>query len=545
MAEKTTQLSIVIRTVDQATAKIKAINDRLDAVTKPIRNFKEALSGLREKSGLDDVIGGFKGVGSAIADLLAKVALVGGVVGGAVAGLFHLVNEFDDLGDKAERLGVSVDFLAQLRYSAERSGASVEQLDSGLQGFTASLGQARAGTGRMAAFLNQVSPALLRQVKAAKSNEEAFGLLANAMAKLQDPAKRAALAQKTFGDAALAPLLAKGSKGIKELRDRYAELAGSQEGAAAEAGKVDDSMKDLKASTDGIKAALVSGLAPALKIIVDQLTQWFTAHRKDIAEWATNLGKKLPGAIKTLVGAFQGIIDTIRPFVDSAIKLKIIAGVLAAIIVGPLVSSIYALGVALLTTPVGWIVAGIAAVAAGAYLLIDNWDAVSGFFVDLWDTVKAKFGWAIDLIEVILAPFIGLPLLIIANWDSIKEFFSDLWDGITAVFQKAWEFIKGIVDKVVGAVQTVIGAVGKIGRGAGAVLNKVTGRTYLDAIDEIRQADVSGQSVGAIGAARSSSTEARVTVDFANAPRGMRASADPKSTADVDLSVGYQMSFAP
>ena len=38
---------------------------------------------------------------------------------------------------------------------------------------------------------------------------------------------------------------------------------------------------------------------------------------------------------------------------------------------------------------------------------------------------------------------------------------------------------------------------------------------------------------------------AAISVDFANAPRGTRVSASPQNTADVDLSVGYQMGFTP
>lgn len=536
MAEKKTQLSIVLRTVDQATARINAIVKRIDAVTKPIRDFREALGDLREKSGLDEVIGGFKGVGGAIAGILGKVAMIGGVVGGAVAGLFHLVDGFDDLGDKAEAMGVSVDFLAQMRYAAERSGASVEALDGGLQGFAKSLGMARANGGPLVKWLGTVSPALLQQLKAAKSNEAAFRLLADAMIKIKDPAKRAAFAQKTLGDASLAPLLAKGGKGIDELRDRYAELAGSQQGAADEAGKVDDAMKDFKATIDGIKAALVQGLAPALTVIVEQLSAWFQGNRARVAEFAASLGKRIPGAVAKLVDTFSGVVDAIKPFVDTAGKLKVIAAAVAAIIVGPLVASIYSLGAALLATPVGWIVAGIAAIAAGAYLLIDNWDAVTGFFVELWDTLGEKFGIARDIAALVLAPFIYLPAKIIANWDSITTFFAELWDGVTGVFKKAWDFIKGIVDKVAGAVDTVVGGIDAIGgffRGDEQLdLTKIAGAAGLD---------VSGQAQAALAAGRASSQEARVTVDFANAPRGTRVQADPQSTASVDLSVGYQM----
>lgn len=544
MAGKNTELSITLRTIDQATAGIRAVNAQLAAVTKPARDFKEALSDLRSKSGLDDVLGGFKGVGSAIGDVLSKVAMIGGVVGVAVAGLFKLVGEFDDLGDKAEAIGVSVDYLAGMRYAAEQSGAAVEKLDSGLQSFTTSLGQARAGTGPMTAFLNLVSPALLTQIKAAKSNAEAFDLLAAAAAKIEDPAKRAAFAQKTLGDASLAPLLARGAKGIKELRDEHDKHSGSLEGAAAASGKVDNALKNLKASTDGIKAALLEGLAPALEVIVKQLGEWFDKHRGDVKEWAASLGKKLPAAFNAVVGAIGSAVDAIKPFVDSGTKLKVLLGVIAAVILGPVISAVVSLGVALLTTPVGWIVAGIAAIAAGAYLLIDNWDAVSGFFVDLWDTVKAKFGWATDLIMTAVAPFIAVPLMVIEHWGGIKDFFVSLWDGITSVFEKAWEIIGGIVDKVKSAVDFVSDAIDSINPFSGG------GSSMFDMANRMMNpnapttSDVLAQTMGTIGAARGQATQAKVTVDFANAPRGTRVSADPKSTADVDVSVGYQW-FGP
>jgi hypothetical protein len=554
VADKRTELSIVLRTVDRATAGIVAINKRIDAATKPIRDFRKALGDLRQKSGLDDVIGGFTGVGSAIAGVLSKVAVVGAVVGGAVAGLFKLVDGFDALGDKAEAIGVSVDFLAQMRYAGERSGVAVQQLDASLQGFTKSLGQARAGTGRMASFLEKVSPALLTQLKATKSNEAAFELLAGAMAKLEDPAKRAALAQATLGDAALAPLFAKGPKGIKALRDRYLELAGSQKGAAEEAGKVDDSLKDLKATTDGVKAAIVSGLGPALKVLVDQLAAWFKENRTNVAEWAKDLGKKLPGAVAKLIDVFRGIVDAVRPFVDAGWKLKVILGVLAAIIVGPLIKAVVSLGIALLTTPVGWIVAGLAAIGAAAYLLIDNWDAVSGFFADLWDTVSGAFTGAGTVIKLVLLPITGAASLIIGAWGGIVDFFTALWDGVTGAFQAAWWFIKDIVDKVVGAVDKVVGAAKKIGAlNLGSVSVGGDAEARFQALRAARAAtagvdisgrlrDVSAQSRDALAPpGLSRPAEARVTVDFKNAPPGTRVNTDPQSTALVDLSVGMQM----
>lgn len=505
MADKQTKLSIVIRTVDQATAKINAINARLDAVTKPIRDFKKSLSDMRSKSGLDDVIGGFQGVGNAIAGVLAKVAMIGGVAGAAVAGLFSLVDGFDDLGDKAESMGVSVDFLAQMRYAAESSGAAVESLDSGMQGFSSSLGMARAGTGKLAGFLKLVSPELLKQLKAAKGNEEAFGLLADAMAKIEDPAKRAAFAQKTLGDASLAPLLAKGSKGIKELREEHFKSAGSMEEAAKAAGGTDDALKKLKASTDGVKAALVTGLAPALTIIVQKLATWFTAHRADIAEWAAQIGEKLPGAVQKVVEWIGKAYDKVSAFVERIGGLKTVAIAAAAIIVGPLLASLVSLAGALVT--------------AGT--------AMAGLFS-----------------STRVAGFIGM----------IKNATTSML-GLGAATGKAGGGGGGKLGALAGAAGSVALPI------AIAVgINEATGGSFEDQARArgwkgedgdlfgpngvMRfMKDVSSQAKAATGSA-GRSTETSVKIELANAPPGTRVSTDPKSTGDVDLSVGYQMGFA-
>jgi phage-related minor tail protein len=542
VADKEAKLAIVLRLVDQASAGVDAVNKHINRFTAPLREIGERIKGIAEKAGLPEVVEGFKGVGGAVQNLVGKLLIVGGVAGAAVLGVKSLVDEFATLGNTANRLGVNVDFLAAMRYAAKESGASMEQLDQGLTTFGENLGQARAGTGRMVKFLNTVSPALLTQLKAAKDNEAAFRLLADAMAKVTDPAKRLALAQKTVGDAALAPLLARGSKGLLELQGSYAGLAGSQEGAAAGAKSVEESMVDLGAATDGVKAVLIAGLAPALKVIVDKLSAWLVDHREDIKQWAADIGEKLPKAVQDVVTWLGKAYDKVMAVVGIMGGFGNVALVVAGILIGPLLTSIISLGVALLTTPVGWVLLAIAAIAAGAYELISHWDAVAGFFEDLW----AKYGQSIKGALAIFAPWVLVLIaavkLIIKHWEPIKAFFAALWDGITAAFSTAWDVISAIVDKIAGAVKKVIGVVGSVTSAIGGAVDWLnpfsddspSGKSAPRIID-------AGTLNAAAGAAAPAPTETRVKVDFANAPRGTRVTADPQSTGDIDLSVGYQM----
>ncbi len=67
---------------------------------------------------------------------------------------------------------------------------------------------------------------------------------------------------------------------------------------------------------------------------------------------------------------------------------------------------IKAFSIGLLTTPVGWFMMGIAAIAGGVYLIYKNWGAISGWFSNLWTGIKATFSDAIDVILNILSPLI-------------------------------------------------------------------------------------------------------------------------------------------
>lgn len=512
MADKTA-LSIVLQLVDKTTAGVRAFQDRINGVvgrlTGPLKALGGSLAGLAKEAGVGKLVESIKGVGGALAGIAGKAALVGGAVVGAALGVKSLVDGFDDMGDLAERLGVSVDFIAQLRYAAERSGASVEELDGGLKAFTASLGQARAGTGKMLGFLKLVSPELAKQMLATKSAEEAFALLANAMAKLKDPAKRAALAQKTVGDAALAPLLARGAAGIDELRGKYAELAGSQEGAASAAGAVDDSMKDLHAAIDGIKAALVQGLGPALGQIVEELKAWFAENRVRIAEWSAAIGKKLPDAIHNMVEGFLRALDTVQSVIERIGGVKTVAIALAAVSFAPLASSVLSV--------VGAIARMSAAGTAGGIALAGG------------------LGSVLVTVGAVTAAIVAAT--------------------------KAWEFLQASTGQRTGSASELLkegklGAIDTVKRRADRGEFAGTGWGFLDQISRavVPQVDgidtvttmapINAQALKTAAAARAAYAwkgESTVKIDIANLPRGSRVTTDRGSAAVLDLTLGYQM----
>lgn len=60
------------------------------------------------------------------------------------------------------------------------------------------------------------------------------------------------------------------------------------------------------------------------------------------------------------------------------------------------------LGLAFMATPLGWITAGITALAVAGYLIITNWEAVKKFWTDLWDGMKKTVSDAVDYLRPLI-----------------------------------------------------------------------------------------------------------------------------------------------
>ncbi len=118
---------------------------------------------------------------------------------------------------------------------------------------------------------------------------------------------------------------------------------------------------------------------------------------------------------------------------------------LAARAVPAVIGAIRAMSLALLTTPVGWIITGITAVAGIAFLLYKNWDGVAAWFGNMWEGVKRFFSQSPGQIAQQLASF-SPAMLIYRNWGGITSWFGKMWEGVKTFFtQGIGELVKRLV----------------------------------------------------------------------------------------------------
>jgi hypothetical protein len=308
--------------------------------------------------------------------------------------------------------------------------------------------------------------------------------------KVTDPSKRAALAAAAFGKSGLqmGQFLGQGSKAIEEQRKRYFELHGSMVGFAAGAGELDNALRETENAFEGLRDTAMGALFPALTKISKAITGFLAKNREGLAAWAEKTGAAISawvegGGLERLGAGLREMAGTIGRIVERLGGLKGIATITAVVMAGPLLMSVLTLGKAI------W---GLGMAMAGTPI---------GWFLAALLAVGAA-GYAIT-----------------KNWDDMIEAFTT-WSG--------WlNFMKAQIDMILSPLESL--------RVAGEWWGKQIGFGGATAQPSL------GASAAAPGAAPGAAGSARVQVDFANVPKGVRVTADPQGTAELDLSMGYSM----
>ena len=161
-------------------------------------------------------------------------------------------------------------------------------------------------------------------------------------------------------------------------------------------------------------------LVPKITNMVTKTIEFGTAVKDN---WGTI--KPILATAAIAIGGFMvamGTMKAIQGVTTMITTFKTVLGVARGAQIG--------LNLAMLASPVTWVVAGIAAVIAAGVLLWKNWDTVKAKAMTLWENLKMV-------------------------WGGIKSGFSGAWDSVASAASSA-------VNKMIGGVNKVIGVINKI-----------------------------------------------------------------------------------
>lgn len=257
----------------------------------------------------------------------AGLATIGSFVG-------EFVSQGSQLADASARTGVAASTLSALGYAAKQAGVDLGSLEGGLKGMAKFTGAVASGNKVAASTLSTLG--IASSAFMAASPEQRLGLIADGLAKIDDPGLKAALAMKTLGKSgdALLPMLAGGASGLNDFiaqAERLGIVVGDDQVAAADA--LGDAWDALMAQAKALRFQIGAALAGPLTDLVVAM--------QNGAAVAIDFAKNNAGLVKLLAAGLVALGLVGAALLGVSVAGMIASGVLSAFgAIGTIVSGI-------------------------------------------------------------------------------------------------------------------------------------------------------------------------------------------------------------
>ena len=207
------------------------------------------------------------------------VKKIGQVAAGAATGLFALVEQSAasaaEIDDLAQRANIGTRELQRLSFAAAQAGAGPEQLADAFKTLDRQITEARKGTGPAAEAFRALG--LSATALVGLNTEQRFGLIADALQRIDDPARQTKITLDLLGGSAdkLRPMLAGGAEGLRQAGDE-AERLGLvlSEDAIAAAAAFDDQIGATKAQLLAMGREIGLSLLPVVQTAIREWRDW-------------------------------------------------------------------------------------------------------------------------------------------------------------------------------------------------------------------------------------------------------------------------------
>ena len=204
----------------------------------------------------------------------------------SINGVTNAMDKLDRLGKLSDQLEIDPNTLRGLDLAATQTGTSFETMTKGVQRLARTIGEARQGITTGTKALEDIGMAA--EDFEGLSVEEQFLKAADAIAKIDDPTKKAAVATRLFGRSGqeLLNVLNLGSEGIRNFVREAEELGGPisrEDIARVEA--ANDAIDKMGRAWEGITQQLTIEFAPIIESIADGLRELGQLTRGIADEW--------------------------------------------------------------------------------------------------------------------------------------------------------------------------------------------------------------------------------------------------------------------
>lgn len=493
MAEKRSRYELILSAVDKFSAPFRRVQQGIDSAQGSLNRFRKSSETLSRDLGFARAgrqAREFAGhVGRARKEMTAlystltgfgsKLSLLLGVAGG---GIYAVGSAAADKANRyalaAQKSGVSYRSFQEYAYAASLQGVGDDQMGRGLEELNKkSLDAALGDSASAGAF--QMAGINIKNAKGELKTADTLFMEAadkiKALSEAGEDMKAAYLAVKLFGESGkeLLPVLKQGSSALAGYRQEAHELGQvfDEEGRAG-AARFREAVARLRGAVGGLANTVGQALWPVVIKLADALREWLGENRELISsrvkEWAERFAAALPGIIKAVKGIGAALVNVFGHLNKFAAMVggweRLIVGV-AVVMGGKLLIAIalatkafIGMGLALMTTPLGPILA----LAGAAYAIYRTWSGITGYFKGIFKDVKDAFSrnWVEGVVKVIdmfnpLIPiknalvavvkyFTGIDLSMVGEQliESIRRGAARKWEEFKAWLEEKWNSVK-------------------------------------------------------------------------------------------------------
>jgi phage-related protein len=285
----------VQRNVSYSESEVKRLNNELEKTKDKIKS----LGNIK----FDNLVK----VGSTLTKSITMPIL--GAVTALTAFAKQGVNTADTLGNTAKQLGLSVEALQEWNHVAKISGSETQSLEKAFIKVNSMLGDIALGDVKSFAGVFHALGISMDEMKG-KTTDEAFQIIRDALANVEDQSLKVALANHLFGDkigSELLPMLNLEKEAITGLRKEAVELGIITSEQAETTGMFKDSIDRLKQSVSALSVEVALVMLPAMQAVVDMIQNKVIPASRNIIEWWNGLSDSTQKLITFLIGLAAAI----------------------------------------------------------------------------------------------------------------------------------------------------------------------------------------------------------------------------------------------
>lgn len=230
-----------------------------------------------------------------------EVALGAVTAGAIIAGIKRMGDSAQEIRNLSTELGVTTDDLQVYQFAAQSAGVTNSELETGFRNLSKSIGEAATGSEADIKAMRLLGYSLQEIKSGAVTVGEALPRIADLLDRIPEPARKAALLTKLFGESGqrLAAMLAGGSKSIDVLRKAaqdmgYVLSSDDLQSADEVANKIEMVQTALSRNVTRAvaqNADAIIGLADALGRLTNQILKFLSSN---------------PQAALAIIGALAG-----------------------------------------------------------------------------------------------------------------------------------------------------------------------------------------------------------------------------------------------